>query len=329
MRSSLTITARCSRVTGAGWAMAIPFDPSRTTVWEALLTFARLERQVGGARSSARRRRKVARGDYAGGAPAFGLRVEAHGSLPRRPNRPHSSASVSCVGLGRACGPSRASSTRRATGPNAPSVGTRRAFAGSSRAWRSRNSPQWWGAGASPPSSEVSAPITPPSRCSGPSPRSSPRLAAKTASLRVDDPDRPRHRHPVIATQRPRSRYQRWLTRPSPLAPRSRSTPASRTPLSCRPPFCPESPRPADLRRGDLRPRGQHHDHRQRRRPQSAVANDCSYGPTADMLTKTSPEAGRSLRSCTRMGRAPEEYANTYRRPPCASAARLTSGAGA
>jgi hypothetical protein len=33
---------------------------------------------VRGARSSARRRRKVARGDYAGGAPAFGLRVEAH-----------------------------------------------------------------------------------------------------------------------------------------------------------------------------------------------------------------------------------------------------------
>jgi hypothetical protein len=58
------------------------------------------------------------------------------------------------------------------------------------------------------------------------------------------------------------------------------------------------------------------------------VANDCSYGPTADMLTKTSPEAGRSLRSSTRMvGR--RRYANTYRRPPCASAARLTSSAGA
>src|SRR6266511_3850350 len=44
-----------------------PLDPSRTTVREALLTFARLERQVRGARSSARRQRKVARGDYAGG----------------------------------------------------------------------------------------------------------------------------------------------------------------------------------------------------------------------------------------------------------------------
>jgi DNA invertase Pin-like site-specific DNA recombinase len=53
-------------------------DPTTALIREAVATFARLQRQVRSARSKARRRRKTARGGYAGGAPAFGFRVEAH-----------------------------------------------------------------------------------------------------------------------------------------------------------------------------------------------------------------------------------------------------------
>jgi DNA invertase Pin-like site-specific DNA recombinase len=52
-------------------------DPTTMLIKEALATFARLQRRVGSARAKARRRRKAAREGYAGGAPAFGLRVEA------------------------------------------------------------------------------------------------------------------------------------------------------------------------------------------------------------------------------------------------------------